>query len=63
MGGGAGNRTILWVVFDVFENDKSRNPYKPGVLFMGQRQTEWPLMRRRVPSGATLFADMIFIEK
>ena len=46
--------------------------YKPGVLFMGHRQTEQPQMlcralcdatKRGVPSEAILFAYMIFIEK
>ena len=37
------------------------NPYKPGVLFMEHRQTEFT--KRGVPSGDILFADNNFCQR
>ena len=37
-----------------------RNPYKPGVLLIGHRQTEKP--QSGVPPGAFLFAYMNFMK-
>lgn len=42
------------------------DPYEPGILFMGHRETEMPQMRRRKtgrPTEAILFAYMNFIGK
>ena len=61
-----GLSNVYKIPFKMQMNNVKFNPYKPVVLFMGHRQTNSPrcdAAKRGVPSGAILFAYMIFIEK